>query len=890
MKYPGLLNDDISRVGTNEAQMYKDSRQTRSQTGQAAARQFAEGAQAQLQQPVLLPTFTNFTLGDFRNVSQLDNYARDMNTILAQRRMDYLSLTESNQNQTQEGSSDQPTISQSIVDPNGNPGAGLAPPPSGTIPHSLEAYQIAYQTQINELSQVLDRASGIIHPGTTATSQELSMVQERPGDAANASIPFQGGNRHLDDLQARIFSNTLPADSPNHISNPVGASSPKIPSVTLMNQSASQVLPNPYNAPPQSSNPGHPAPSGSNPYQPRVEGAPDMYNFFEVDERFRSHIPEHPDTRPRDSTSLGGIHSLPNLQSSVNLQPPVSHPVLPQNFNLPPPPLPTQLQPPIPPQVPMTAPLTNLQQPVNPLGLPVTPLANPQQPQSQPQGFQFQNPNTAYGFQPQNFQNPQFNQVQNFQSQYSALRQNFAPNQNGSNQVQRHPQAPQSYYTPGQGVSNQNQPLYQQQLAQPTNFPPLSNSNMLMNMNMPDIKLDHFSGLTEDYPDFKALFQTITALYPENVKAHVLKSHLDEDSKRRVAHVFLSDPNALTSMWAVLDRKHQQEYQSPHFHTSKLMSILASKPCTNLKDLQALYDKVLFHYSRVCSAGPEYVGQAEAVKNGIASLLFGSSRKRVNQLLLPKSKHKFNMKRVLDIIEEHIQELEIDNLSESTRKTMHQDTRYFKDTRSPPDHPPSSSHSTRFPSRERLGPYQTNSRNRSQSPSNRDSYSNSRSPYIPNRNAYTDGRPSRSPGRTSNSQVNQVVGEPSVNFNTSQPSAPPKISGAKGERHRSTSFNSRSNSQAQIPVRGSRTASRSPRPRRRESYKCTLCAVDDHESLGCKRHEAEGAMKLARDLHLCYKCLVPDHLSSNCPYPNYCTSTDCKSIPHNTIFCHSLKK
>ena len=862
-----------------------EQRQTRSQTAHAqeAARQFSEQAQQRLQQPVLLPHFTNFTLGSFRDVSQFDNYAHHLNSVLAQTRAEYLSSTQPFQNQMHEPPFDSSAVSQARVDPTGI-AHSFPPAPGGPNPLGQETHMPSYQSQINELSRVLERASEVAQNGTVIQPPDLSAVHEGSGDVnGNVSIPPQGDNRHINDLHTRVTPNNSPTDPLRHISNPIDASSPTVPTVTLQHQPpVPQPSQNPYSA----QLPFNPTTTMHG--QPRINlqpnpAAPDMYNFFEVDERFRSYIPENPETRPRDSTNLGGSISHVNLQSSMNFQPHAPHLNVTQTIGRPSGPHPVHLQPLNRPPIPTTGPIPIFQQPTGPMPIfqqPTGPMPIFQQPTGPIPIFQQPpNINSGSGLQSQalnqvpSFQPQHFNQSPILQPQYVPSRPNFQQNQNFPNQNQMPLQQPYAQFPQGPLAGN-------------------GNSNMLMNMNMPDIKLDHFSGLTEDYPDFKALFQTITALYPENVKAHVLKSHLDEDSKRRVAHVFLSDPNALASMWSVLDRKHQQEYQSPHFHTSKLMGLLASKPCTNLKDLQTLYDKVLFHYSRVCSAGPEYVGQAEAVKNGIASLLFGTSRKKVNQLLLPKSKHKFNMKRVLDIIEEHIQELEIDNLSESTRKIMHQDTRYNKGTYSSPDYPPNS-YSPKF-SRENLGSYRTDSRNRSQSPAARNYYPNSRSPRS-NRDYYSSSRPSRSPTKSSDPHAYHIESsEASINLNVGKPSVPPSTLpnsvSTKGERQRSTSPNSRSNVQDQTPVRGARTASRSPRPRRRESYKCTLCAVDDHQSLSCKRHQSADAMKLAREYHLCYKCLVPDHLSSNCPFPNHCTSSDCKSIPHNTIFCNALKR
>ena len=1015
------------------------ARQTRSTTGQNAARQFAENAREQLNQPILLPTFTNFALGSFQNASHIDDYARELNQTLAQRRADFVNI----ENQMAQ-------LAREELDDSGASQARAATPPQGgqAPPFNPDAYRLTFLSGPEpDVDNALSQAQEIASSEVPIPQSVRDQMAQRSNifNPRNATIPPQGGNLHLDDLQRRQQPEPAAPLLP-----PVGSSSPRDPSETVI-QHVAQPGNTELAAIQQRLSQQHPAPQPNQfpPVQPRSYGGlpiprpqfpgpsqppnqtqpipprPDLHQNPQQHHHSMPIQPIHPSPvqpnpiphqspavphSPRPQQPQGWLPPIWPAPAPRNVQPNAHHPQpAPVPYQQQPQPLPVQ---PNPPQQQQPAYGSNLPQPQQqfeqPLPAPNNPSFQqpgppfvPPQPALVPYGpSQLQqqlvqpplaphnpnhslhlpnqlpvrpNPNLNELFQQpvhptspapnqsahhappqfqQQFQQPthqapatyphsnQTNQAQ-YSSRQPAVREvpdlynffevderfrshiqvnpgarprdssNFggANLQSSINQPEPQPlfaNQPQSYQPPYpnpayrppyQPVNNQHQfpqpqAIYNQNpniplnenyvYPQPQVAPP--NANMLMNMNMPDIKLDHFSGLTEEYPDFKALFQTITALYPENVKAHVLKSHLDEDSKRRVAHIFLSDPHALNTMWSVLDKKHQQEYQSPHFHTSKLMGLLASKPCTNLKELQTLHDKVLFHYSRACSAGAEYVGQAEAMKNGIASLLFGTSRKKVNQLLLPRSKHRFNMKRVLDIIEEHIQELEIDQLSESTRKIMHKDPGNYSTSYNPQN----SSYNSRFPSRDRQGSYSSHVKTRSPSPAYRGppTGSNSRSSQSPNRVHYSDSRPSRSPGRPTSSHAYQIEADSSINLN---------ISNTKPQ-NASMSTNSRAGSgsrpppRAPTPVRGARMASRSPKPRRRESFKCTLCAKDDHESLSCKRLPAEDAMKLANNQHLCYKCLVPDHLSSNCPYPNFCTSPNCKSIPHNPMFCPCFKK
>ena len=359
---------------------------------------------------------------------------------------------------------------------------------------------------------------------------------------------------------------------------------------------------------------------------------------------------------------------------------------------------------------------------------------------------------------------------------------------------------------------------------------------VVMNMNSPEIP--YFDGTTEKYVDFKTIFGILTEPYPENIKAPLLRTHLDSNSQRRVMHVSLDEPNALQKMWNILDQKHDQQYQGPTFHVTSLLGLLGRSPCTNLTELQELHDILIYHYSRACKAGPEYVGQAEAVKTGISSILFGSSRKRVNQLRSPTSKAPFNMSTIFRYISEHIQELEGDEMSKKAAGVIRYGDKYKPDYHA----------SRESRSRERF----SHSPNRSPKQNFSRSHNHSKSPM--------------------NFHVNQA----STSFEKQN------YANKQSGKHRSPTPFSRNKSPS------ARNAS--PRGRRKESYRCILCQADDHEGFKCKRLNPDEQVKICRESGICFKCLMPGHISTYCPFPNYCIDPTCNTkIQHNTMFCSHFK-
>ena len=191
-----------------------------------------------------------------------------------------------------------------------------------------------------------------------------------------------------------------------------------------------------------------------------------------------------------------------------------------------------------------------------------------------------------------------------------------------------------------------------------------------MPVSLKDTGLYKFSGQRERYSDFKDLFIASTEHLPEALRLLTLRQYLDDTSREYVAYINVDDPSAFETTWKDLDDLHGHDPNKPDFHLTKLLSALTRTPCEDLSDLIKFYSFLYGHYNKACRGGPAYAAQAEAVKHGISSRLYGWSRYKVNDLKTENDGRDFNMTNILDKIKKHIKKEQSDNFSKNVAPTI----------------------------------------------------------------------------------------------------------------------------------------------------------------------------------------------------------------------------
>lgn len=97
------------------------------------------------------------------------------------------------------------------------------------------------------------------------------------------------------------------------------------------------------------------------------------------------------------------------------------------------------------------------------------------------------------------------------------------------------------------------------------------------------------------------------------------------------------------------------------------------------------------------------------------------------------------------------------------------------------------------------------------------------------------------------------------------------------------------------PRGGRGSLSRSPVSQRRDrpynSFKCTLCLADDHDSFDCLKHSAQDVYSICNERRLCYKCFLTGHGSMNCKVEKQCSDNKCKTdMKHHTKLCDRFRR
>ena len=400
-------------------------------------------------------------------------------------------------------------------------------------------------------------------------------------------------------------------------------------------------------------------------------------------------------------------------------------------------------------------------------------------------------------------------------------------------------------------------------------------------VNVKEPTLPTFSGIAEEFKDFKELFLAITSGYSSRLRVLLLKQQLDKKSRNYVVHIDASEANAEELMWSELNKTYNHNKTRATYHLSKLFAATRWPKCTCKNDLEELFIHLRYHYTSLCKEGAQYVEQAEMIKNFISPALYGKSFDKLTWLVARGTE--YNMERVLFILEEHIhfersREVALgqvnlqDQPNSSKFKNYNRSGDYNNSNREYNNHNNRKNYSSRDDSRSR-SPSASNSKDYSNNYNNRKSYgsrddSRSRSPL-----AFKDDFRSRNKDRSASPHKAHA-------FMTSSETTQGKDNIVR-DRSRSRSPGSR----------GERSYSPGPnRDMDRYKYKCHVCKSNGHSVVDCKVKSSEEMLSLARVNGLCFKCFVRGHTSLVCPLGKECKTPECKQLmSHHEHLCKALK-
>ena len=394
------------------------------------------------------------------------------------------------------------------------------------------------------------------------------------------------------------------------------------------------------------------------------------------------------------------------------------------------------------------------------------------------------------------------------------------------------------------------------------NFNNVSLGNPTINkvVNIKEVEIPTFNGKTEEYKDFKELFQAVTTDYASKMKLLLLKQHLDSKSKICIAHIDTNDPNAMEHMWHELDKIFDQSRNRANYHLANLFSATKWPQCSSRDDLVELYNHLRYHHACLCRLGRQYVMQAEGIKNFLGPALYGKSCNKITGMIARGLD--FNMDTVLRIIDEHIEFERAKEVAQGQARLS--------------------------------GRPRTSRHDRSEKPyEHRDNHQRSKSPN------YKERYGSRSSSRgtqfvkrdSSSSSKDRSVSS----FRHHDRSISPKkfgvyVTNVENKAQPITSSRDRSRSKSPGP-RGSRA--HSPVVNRdydKFKFRCCICREHSHSTLECKVLSSQEMVKLAKSNGLCLKCMVKGHRANVCVVDKECKSTECKSFPsHNPVLCKGLR-
>ena len=185
-----------------------------------------------------------------------------------------------------------------------------------------------------------------------------------------------------------------------------------------------------------------------------------------------------------------------------------------------------------------------------------------------------------------------------------------------------------------------------------------------------------FDGNESKYMEWKSMTQTLMRNIEADMQAILLKKLLRDPELVLVGHIYHSDPTAVSDIWKVLDKQFGGTYEQAEIYMTKLQNWARNgAQCYDYKSLLHLYSLVQENYYGIVRLGAEHIGMAEAIGYAITPLLFGKSQREVNRLRY-EGRNSFTMKKVLDIIDKHLQDLkrterDADKLTSNDPEELH---------------------------------------------------------------------------------------------------------------------------------------------------------------------------------------------------------------------------
>ena len=185
-----------------------------------------------------------------------------------------------------------------------------------------------------------------------------------------------------------------------------------------------------------------------------------------------------------------------------------------------------------------------------------------------------------------------------------------------------------------------------------------------------------FSGQESKYIEWRSVTSTLMRNIESEMQAILLKRLLKDPELELVGHIYHTDPSAVDDIWKVLDKHFGGTYEQAEIYMTKLQNWARNgAQCYDYKSLQHLYNLVQENYYGIVRLGAEHIGMAEAIGYAITPLLFGKSQREVNRLRY-EGRQQFTMKKVLDIIEKHLQDLkrserDADKLASNDPEELH---------------------------------------------------------------------------------------------------------------------------------------------------------------------------------------------------------------------------
>lgn len=473
----------------------------------------------------------------------------------------------------------------------------------------------------------------------------------------------------------------------------------------------------------------------------------------------------------------------------------------------------------------------------------------------------------------------------------------------------------------------------------------------IMSVVPPGHLLDMFTPFDGSrYVEWKEVTQTLLGNLEPKLQAIWLKKLLSDEDDNLVPHIRHTDENAVDEIWLTLDKLFGCDVDQADFHMDKLQGWLRDgAQCHDYKSLLHFYNYLRTHYYGLVRLGADKVAMAESVVYGISPLLFGRSAKEVNRIKERRRPgEQFNMQTVFSRIEDHLRDLKS---MEKDRDKLHaQDPDALLKSYSKQDLP----YLRRgvFSSRGGHNTYSYNNNNKQNSSKGKYSgYQQHRSESKDNQKYYKSGSTDswgghKKYGDASNDYHQQNRGrstekKPYHNYHQKPPSLhdavkmylsagndsgsnmpidndngpnedqqedhdtsayddeePPAdengawvyiSSGNPGEHH------ARRRDQTPGPNRGRGSAAQSPvrysKDRSVNSYDCTLCLKDDHQTEACRVHSAQQVYRLCHDRGLCMVCFLTGHLGPMCKVTDYCKDETCKTdLKHHKILCGKFRR